>query len=163
MVAMATPFDEKMAALSTKLEGTGLAYGKGAKMAARESGLLAAAVRGMASPSAAAERAEYKARAGFGGGAADLAAAVEENRVALKDVKEDELPDVLRDLPASQREAKLKEVSAQRRKLKNEMDTLSASRADWLKKQAGTKRADSFDARLVDALKVQAAKKGIVY
>lgn len=163
MVAMATPFDEKMAALSVKLEGTGLAYGGGAaKASASAIGKLAAAVRGMAAPAAAAERAEYKARAGFAG-SSDLAAAVEENRVALKDVKDDELPDALRDLPSDKREAKLKEVTAERRKLKNEMDTLSASRADWLKKRAGTKRADSFDTRLVDALKVQAAKKGIVY
>jgi len=163
MVAMATPFDEKMAALSVKLEGTGLAYGGGAaKASASAMGKLAAAVRGMAAPAAAAERAEYKARAGFAG-TSDLAAAVEENRVALKEVKDDELPDVLRDLPADKREAKLKEVTAERRKLKDEMVALSASRADWLKKQAGTKRADSFDTRLVDALKVQAAKKGIVY
>ncbi|KAJ8135409.1 hypothetical protein OY671_011378, partial [Metschnikowia pulcherrima] len=62
MVAVATPFDERMATLSAKLEGTGLAYGGGRK-ATRESVMLAAAVRGMASAPAAAERAEYKARA----------------------------------------------------------------------------------------------------
>ncbi len=161
MIAVATPFDDKMAALSAKLEGTGLAYG-GAKKEAKASGLLAAAVRGMAAAPAAAERAEYKARAGFGG-ASDLISAVEENRVALKDLKSDELPDELRDMPAAEREVKLREVSAERKKLKGEMDGLIASRAGWLKKQAGAKRADSFDARLVDALKTQAAKKGIVY
>jgi uncharacterized protein YegL len=160
MVALATPFDEKMAALSMKLEGTGLAYGGGRK-AARESGMLAAAVRGMASAPAAAERAEYKARAGFA--SSDLAAAVAENRVALKDVKEDELPDALRDMPVDKREARLNEITAERKKLKGEMDGLVGDRAAWLKKQAGAKRADSFDTRLVDALKVQAAKKGIVY
>ncbi|UPT74638.1 MAG: VWA domain-containing protein [Elusimicrobiota bacterium] len=161
MVAVATPFDEKMGALSVKLESTGLAYG-GAKREAREAGFLAAAVRGMASAPAAAERAEFKARAGFGG-ASDLAAAVEENRVALKDVKEDELPDALKAVPEPKREAKLKEITAERRKLKAEMDSLSASRAEWLKKNAGARRADSFDSRLVEALKTQAAKKGIVY
>ena len=161
MIAVATPFDDRMASLSAKLEGTGLAFG-GGKAAARASGLLAAAVRGMASAPAAAARAEYKARAGFAG-SSDLATAVAENRVALKDVKEDELPDALRDMPADKREGKLKEITAERKKLKNEMDGLVASRTDWLKKQSGAKRADSFDTRLVDALKVQAAKKGIVY
>ena len=161
MVALSTPFDEKMAALSAKLEGTGLAYGGGRK-AARESGALAASVRGMASAPAAAERAEYKARAGFAG-ASDLASAVEEKRLALKDVKEDELPDALREVPADKREARLSEITAERKKLKGEMDGLAGERAAWLKKQTGAKRADSFDTRLVDALKVQAAKKGIVY
>jgi Mg-chelatase subunit ChlD len=161
MVAMATPFDDKMAALSAKLEGTGLAYG-GSRKAARESGMLAAAVRGMASAPAAAERAEYKARAGFAG-ESDLAQAVAENRVALKDVKADELPDALRDMPADKREARLKEITVERKKFKNEMDGLAKERASWLKNQSGAKRADSFDTRLVDALKAQAAKKGIVY
>lgn len=161
MIAVATPFDDKMASLSAKLEGTGLAYG-GAKGAARESGMLASAVRGMASAPAAAERAEYKARAGFGG-ESDLAQAVAENRVALKDLKEDELPDDLRRVSADMRAAKLEEITAERKKLKKEMDGLIVQRASWLKNQPGTKRADSFDTRLVDALKVQAAKKGIVY
>lgn len=161
MIAVATPFDDRMASLSAKLEGTGLAFGKG-KSAARESGMLAAAVRGMASAPAAAERAEYKARKGFDS-ESDLASAVAENRVALKDVKADELPDALRDLPAEKREARLNEISAERANLKKEMDGLVAQRASWLKKQSGAKRADSFDTRLVDALKAQAAKKGIVY
>jgi len=161
MVAVATPFDSRMAALSAKLEGTGLAYGGGRK-AARESGRLAAAVRGMASAPAAAERAEYKARAGFAA-SSDLAAAVEENRVALKDVKEDELPDELRGVAADKREAKLNEIASRRKALKKEMDGLSLERASWLKNQPGAKRADAFDTRLVDALKTQAAKKGIVY
>ena len=161
MVAVATPFDDKMATLSAKLEGTGLAYGGGKAGALREMS-LASAVRGMASAPAAAERAEYKARAGFAG-ASDLASAVEENRVALKDVKEEELPDALRDMPADKRDARLKEITAERKKLKKEMDGLAEARASWLKNQPGAKRADSFDTRLVDALKVQAAKKGIVY
>jgi uncharacterized protein YegL len=161
MVAVATPFDDKMAALSVKLEGTGLAYGGGKAGALREMS-LASAVRGMASAPAAAERAEYKARAGFGG-SSDLASAVAENRVALKDIKEEELPDALRDMPADKREAKLNEIAAQRKTLKKEMDGLAEARASWLKNQPGAMRADSFDTRLVDALKAQAAKKGIVY
>ncbi len=161
MIAVATPFDERMAALSEKLEGTGLAYG-GGKAEAMASGKLAAAVRGMAAAPAAAERAEYKARAGFAS-SSDLVAAVAEKRVALKDVKEDELPDALRDMPADKRAARLNEISAERGKLKKEMDGLSRERASWLKNQPEAKRADSFDTRLVDALKVQAARKGIVY
>ncbi len=161
MIAVATPFDDKMAALSVKLEGTGLAFGRG-KLGAKKSEMLAASVRGMASAPAAAERAEYKARAGFGG-SMDLIAAVAENRVTLKDVKDEELPDALKGVAADKREARLAEISAERTKLKKEMDGLVLERASWLKNQPGATRADSFDARLVDALKVQAAKKGIVY
>ncbi|MBI3288070.1 MAG: VWA domain-containing protein [Elusimicrobia bacterium] len=160
MVAVATPFDEKLASLSAKLEDTGLAYG-GARAKAREEASLASSVRGMAAAPAAAERAVYKARAGFSEG--DLAQAVADKRVALKDVKADELPDALRDLPAERREARLNEIAAERKKLKAEMDGLAQRRAAWLKKAAGSRRADSFDTRLVGALKDQAAAKGIVY
>lgn len=161
MVALATPFDDKLASLSARFEGTGLAFGK-ARRKAEADASLAASVRGMAAAPAAAERAMFKATAGFGG-ASDLVAAVEENKVALKDVKEDELPSALRDIPAEKRQAKLDEISADRKKAKAEIDALAQKRADWLKKEAGSRRADSFDTRLVEALKTQAAKKGIVY
>ncbi len=161
MVAVATPFDERMASLSAKLEGTSLAYGSGRKEA-REAGLLAKAVRGMAAPAAAAERAEFKSRMGFAA-SSDLIAAVENETVALKDVKADDLPEELRGLDADKREAKVAEMSAERKKLKAELDGVASQRAAWLKNQAGSRRADSFDARLVDALKVQAKAKGIVY
>lgn len=69
LVAVATPFDAEMAAMSGKLEGTSLAYG-GARAEEKESMSLASAVRGMAAagaaaPAAMADRAEFKARAGF--------------------------------------------------------------------------------------------------
>jgi hypothetical protein len=161
MVATATPFDERLGALSARLEGTSLAFGSGRKEA-REAGLLAASVRGMAAPAAAAERAEFKSRMGFAA-SSDLIAAVENETVALKDVKADDLPDELRGLDAGKRQAKLDEISAERRKVKAELDGVASQRAAWLKKQAGSRRADSFDARLVDALKAQAKAKGIVY
>ena len=145
----------------TQLEGTGLAYGRG-RAAAHASGALALAVRAAASAPAAAERAEYKARLGFAADS-DLAQAVAENRLALKDVKEDELPDALRGLPEERREARFKEIAAEREKLKGELDALAGERAAWLKKRASPARADSFDARLAEALKAQAAKKGILY
>ena len=161
MVAMTTPFDDKLAALSGKLEGTGIAFG-GGMAAAKADGALAASVRGMASAPAAAERAVFKAKAGFSAGT-DLVAAVADKKVALKDLKESDLPEPLRALPAEKREEKLNELTAERAKVKKELDAVASQRADWLKKNAGSRRADSFDARLVDALKVQASKKGIVY
>ncbi len=161
MVATATPFDDKLASLSARFEGTGLAFGRARRKAEADAG-LAASIRGMAAAPAAAERAEFKARAGFGV-SSDLVAAVEENKIALKDVKEDELPSALRDIPADKRQAKLDEIAAERKRAKAEIDALAAKRADWLRKEAGARRADSFDTRLVEALKTQAAKKGIVY
>lgn len=161
MAAVATPFDGEMAAVSGKLEGTALAYGRGRAEAAAGAS-LAAAVRGMASAPAAAERAVYKARAGFSSDA-DLAEAVAEKRVKLADLKKDELPEELRDLPAAERQAKVESALTERRELKAKLDGLAARRADWLKKNAGARRADTFDARLTESLRAEAGRKGIAY
>lgn len=163
MVAVATPFDGSMAALSAKLEGTGLAYGgAGARAKAGAAGSLAAAVRGMAAAPAAAERAVFKAREGFSSDG-DLASAIAENRVSLGSVKEDELPDSLRDMPASARPAAVEKTIAERRELTAKLDSLAKKRADWLKKNAAPRRGDSFDARLTESLKAEASRKGIAY
>jgi uncharacterized protein YegL len=160
-VAVATPFDERLAEASGKLEGTLLAYGAG-RAEARADMALAASVRGMAAAPAAAERAVYKAREGFSSDK-DLARAVAENRVDLAALKEEETPEPLRGLSLEDKKAKLSAIEADRRKLRDEVASLESRRAAWLKKEMADKPADSFDAKLVDALKVQAAKKGIRY
>lgn len=161
MVAVATPFDSPLAELSGKLEETDLAYGSG-RAKARMAMSLASSVRGMASGAAAAERAVYKTRAGFSA-ESDLASAVAENRVELKDVKEEELPDSFKGLSAGERKARLEKVVAERGAIRAQVVELSRKREAWLKKESGARKTDSFDARLVESLKGQAARKGIAY
>jgi Mg-chelatase subunit ChlD len=162
MVAVATPFDSELAALSGKLETTGMAFGGGGVRAkAAMDGALSASVRGMASAPAAAERAVFKSRAGFAD--SDLAQAVADKKVALKDVKEEDLPDDLKNLPAAARQAKLDETIAQRGSLQAKLASVEKRREAFLKKQSGAPRADSFDALLAETLRTEGARKGIVY
>lgn len=160
-VAVATPFDERLAEASGKLEGTLLAFGAGGA-AARADMALAASVRGMAAAPAAAERAVYKAREGFSSDK-DLARAVAEKKVDLAALKEEETPEPLRGLSLEAKRAKLAAIEADRKKLRNEVAALETRRAAWLKKELAGKPTDAFDVKLVDALKAQAAKKGIRY
>ena len=161
VVAMATPFDERLAEAAGKLEGTMLAYGAGRK-AGRADMALAASVRGMAAAPAAAERAVYKTREGFSSDK-DLARAVAEKKVDLATVKNEELPEALRGLTLEEKRAKLAKVEADRQTLRAEVAALEGRRASWLKKEMAAKPADFFDAKLVDSLKAQAALKGIRY
>lgn len=161
VVARATPFDERLAEASGKLESTLLAFGSG-RGAARADMVLAASVRGAAPASVAAERAVYKVREGFSSDT-DLARAVAEDKVDLGKLKNEELPAPLRGLTLDQKKAKLKEIEADRRILREEVARLESHRAAWLKKEAAVKPADSFDVKLVDSLKAQAAEKGIRY
>lgn len=163
-VAVATPFDARLAEASGRLEGTLLAYG-GAREEARKDMALASSVRGMAAaaaPAAAAERAVYKAREGFSSDK-DLARAVAEKKVDLAKLKNEELPEELRGLSLAEKEARLAKVEADRKALRDEVAKLEAARDAWIRKESASKPKDSFDAKLMDALRVQAARKGIRY
>jgi hypothetical protein len=162
-VAVATPFDARLAEAAGKLESTLLAYGGGrARAEARADMALASAVRGAAAPSAAAERALYKAREGFSSDK-DLARAVAEKKVDLAKLKNEELPDELRGLSLEEKAARIAKVEAERGALRDEVARLESRRAAWVRKELASKPADSFDAKLVDSLKAQAALKGIRY
>ncbi|MBI4422903.1 MAG: VWA domain-containing protein [Elusimicrobia bacterium] len=164
VVARPTPFDERIAALSSRLEASRLAWGEGRKKAEDEMALssrVGGMLAGAAAAPAAAERALFKAREGFGT-AGDLAEAVEGKTVSLDAVKDADLPEELRPLAPAARRARIDRILAERRGLKKEVAKLQARRARFLAEE-GPRKADAFDARLVETLKRQAAKAGIAY
>lgn len=156
--AIDTPFDGRLAELHGRLEGTTLAFG-----ARREETVarLSSARGMMMVPAAAAERAAFKADAGFSG-ESDLLQAVEDKRVDIAAVKDDELPPSLRGMNAEQRKNELEKMRLHRSALKSEIAEISRAREDWRKTNSAPKR-DSFDTKLVETLKEQAARKGIAY
>ncbi|MBI3300095.1 MAG: VWA domain-containing protein [Elusimicrobia bacterium] len=166
VAASDTPFDARLSELSGRLDGTALAFGE----RRREAEESASAVRGMlafAAPAAKADRAAFRMSAGAGGKGAfpaesDLLAAVEDKRVDLGKVKDEELPPALRGKDAEGRRKALDKVRAERETLKKEIAQVAKEREAWRAKNAGTKK-DAFDAKLVEALKAQAGRKGIAY
>ena len=164
VAAVDTPFDGRLAELSSRLEGTTMAFGR--RREAVMSSLAAA--RGMlaAAPAAAmAERASFKAAGGAGGSFAaesDLLEAVEAKKVDLGAVKDEELPEALRGKSEAERRTALDKTRREREALKAEIAKVSKEREAWKAKNAPASK-DSFDARLVETLKAQAALKGITY
>ena len=155
-----TPFDGRLAELHGRLEGSVLAFG-----ARREETLSRlSSVRGMmsaAAPAAAAERAAFKAGGAFSADS-DLLQAVEDKSVDLAALKEDELPSSLRGKDAAGRRQELETLRRQRAELKAEIAKTAKERDAWRKKNS-TPQKDSFDAKLIETLKEQAARKGIAY
>ena len=79
-------------------------------------------------------------------------------------LKDEDLPETLRGLSLEARKAKIDATLAQRRKLKSDLDALAGQRAEYLARETGKNvKKDSFDAKLVDSLKEQAARRGIAY
>ncbi len=160
VVAVETPFDGRLAELSSKLDSTMIAYGARRKEASERKSLMSF-ISGAAAAPAAADRASYMAKRGFDS-EMDLAQAAAEGSVDLKKLDDEALPEEFKKLTPQQREDKIKEVNAQREKMKQEIADLGLKRQEFLKKASPAKDA-GFDKGLVDALKAQAAAKGISY
>jgi Mg-chelatase subunit ChlD len=161
VVAIATPFDEKLAEINRKLTDTTLAYGKAEKRRADEAKLAEA----RALPAApAADRAAFASKDGKAA-SYDLIDSLKEKKLKLEDLKEDELPDTLRKIPAKERKAYLDKLEKQREELRKEALDLDKKRGAFINEEMkkNKKGKDSFDEQVLEALRKQAKKYDIAY
>jgi Mg-chelatase subunit ChlD len=166
MLATSTPMDEELAALNRELAGTVLAYGRADERREAEA-KVGNALRAPAS--AAADRLAYMAKAGEGvvvTGAKDLVDdAASGKRVAS--VPPEALPEPLRAMPAEKRQEFVDQQLARRRQMQVRIAEVASERDAYLAKEEVKLRAegktDAFDQKVNDAIKAQAAAKGITY
>jgi hypothetical protein len=157
---IAAPQDKDLAELNVKLNATYIAYGRGgqeglARQAAQDKALAAAA------PAAAAERAAAKSSAFYRNESWDLVDAAKAKKADVATLKEEELPEELKKLPAEKRQAyvdeKAKErgdIQAQIAKVSKERDAyVTAERAKQA--QSGT---NTLDTAVINAVRSQAQK-----
>lgn len=166
MARVETPFDADLAKLNADVAGTTLYAGR---RVARE--VSEGKARGMASmeAGAAADRLSYSAKLGGPSGAAPAAPSAVAGSVdltadpaKLASLRDDELPDTLKGMKAEEREALVKKNAETRKALETKITVLSKQRDEWLAKNA-SKKADSFDEKVMSALKPAAAKVGVAY
>jgi uncharacterized protein YegL len=167
MTAVATPFDAELGELGAELDGTLIAYGSVEEQARLGQKLRASERIAAEAPAAEAlaERAAYKA--GDAGkdsltGRQELVRDITEGKVALDDLDESELPDVMKEMSQEERESYIKEQGAKRESLRARIQELSLKRRDFIQKKLGAEK-DSFDQRVLEALRRQAETKGIEY
>ena len=168
---IATPYDQQLGELATKLGGTYVAYGGGAGEAGDS---YRSAMKGYAdsteakvytsvAPEAQAERALNKAvnRQAYVG---DLLQNIENGSAKLESVKDEDLPADLRQLSPEARKQEVERRLTARREMRAQIVSLSKQRDEYVaaerKKQNGGK-ASGFDAAVSAALKAQLARKGI--
>jgi Mg-chelatase subunit ChlD len=168
---IATPYDEQLGELATKLGGTYVAYGGGAGEAGesyREASKSAAdsteaKVYTSVARAAQAERALNKAvnRVAYVG---DLLQNIENGSAKLESVKDEDLPADLRQLAPEARKQEVERRLSARREMRAQIVSLSKQRDEYIaaerKKQNGGKES-GFDAAVSAALKAQLARKGI--
>jgi Mg-chelatase subunit ChlD len=168
-VAIATPFDGRLAELSAALDTTRMYYGSKADREAQE--LKVAATARLAAESSVesrARRAEFNASASGHAnlvGSNELVDDVASGRVKLADIAPAELPEALRPLAPAAQQAAVDEMAAKRSALLSEVDALSKERADYLRQKVEESggAADSLDVKLYEAVREQAKDKGLHY
>jgi Mg-chelatase subunit ChlD len=162
VVAVATPFDARLAKINTELADTTVVYGRAELR--KESKHKVAAAKSLA-PAAAADRAGFAGKSDKGP-SYDLIDAIKTKKTDLKKLKEEELPAELKKLKTTkEREEYLAKLAKKRTELNKEAVELDKKRSDYiaaeLKKKG--KGKDSFDNNVLDMLRKQAKKFDIAY
>ncbi|MGD9170880.1 MAG: VWA domain-containing protein, partial [Candidatus Thiodiazotropha sp.] len=168
-VAITTPFDEKLASLSKKLDETRLYYGSKEVLEKKRQKLDAAEkLHESASVTSRARRAAFNAsKSGKSNllGDSELVDDVSSGRVELDAIEKDHLPASIRAMAPQEQRTVIAEKAQQRKALQEEIDAFSAKRKEYLKqevkKSGGAK--DSLDHKLYSAIREQAERTGIHY
>ncbi len=168
-VAIATPFDRKLADLSEQLDETRVYYGSAEERAKREAKLGASKkLHKAASLESRARRAAFNSsesgrRNLLGEG--ELVDDVASGRVDLSSVERDKLPAALQAMEPAQQQAVIAEKAKRRDELQRRIGELSAQRARYLKEKVeeeGSASA-SLDYKLYSTVREQAEGKGMKY
>ena len=168
-VAIATPFDAEIAALAAKLDETRLYYGSGEERERMNAKVAATAeLHEELSVTAQARRGVFNATASGTAnlvGEQELVHDVTSGRVDLAAVPPAALPEPLAGLSRDEQEKVIAETAKRRGELQQQISALAGERDAFiegkLEELGGDK--DSLDRQVYDALREQAASKGVIY
>ena len=168
-VAIATPFDRKLAELSATLDETRLYYGTAEEKEAQARKEAATdKLHAGSSVESRARRAAFNATdAGKSSllGEKELVEDVAAGRVDLSAIAPAALPEPLQAMTREQQRAVIDETAERRKALSEAIDSLAVQRDAYLKEQVAARGGakDSLDHRLYDAIREQAGAKGLRY
>jgi Mg-chelatase subunit ChlD len=168
MQAIATPYDAELAKLNAEVGATLVPYGREDERKAVAAKQARAESVAASAPSAVADRLAFNAATGRvvqGGG--DLLDDLKGGRVSLEKVAPKDLPLEMQAMDTEQRRAYVKRKEADRAKVQARIADLTKQRQAWLeqdaKQRAASGSGDSFDQKVGEAIRAQAARKGLRY
>jgi len=165
MAVIATPMDAELAELNRKVGGTLVAYGGEVTRSTVRAKQIAAE---SAAPAVAADRLSFNATLGVAvQGEGELLDSLANGKVKLETLKKDQLPTEFQKLSDADLKDEIEKKQKERKELQAKVQKLSKERQDYIdaerKRQAAAGKADSFDEKVAQAIRTQAAKKGINY
>ena len=168
-VAIATPYDKKLADLSSKLDKTRLFYGNDEEKAKQANKMAATdKLHKEASTESQARRATFNAsKSGKTNflGENELVDAVASGRVKLSSLPKKSLPESLQVMSPAAQEEFVGNTKKERGELESEIKQLAEQRNDYLRQKVVAEggKKDSLDTKLYGAIRNQAKEKGLVY
>ncbi len=169
-LTVVSPYDEKIADISSKMDDTRIYYGSPEQKQKQDikkaqSNKLSSSI----SSSTAARRAEYNNNTKSGKdaymGDHELINDYKDKKVDLAKIPATQLPDAIQKMNPAQREKYLDSLTTQRNQLQKQMDVLITQRRAYieeaLKKKKKEEVSESFDNKVYENVKKQAAKKRI--
>ena len=168
-VAYTTPYDDKIAELSAKLDDTRLYYGTEEEKARMKSKVAATEkLHASASVESRARRGVFNASVGGRAnllGENELVDAFASGTVEVDEIETEALPAALKPMARTEQKEYLEGLATKRDDLQRKIRSLSADRDGYLAKKvekAGGLK-DSLDQQLYEAVKEQAGKAGLEY
>ena len=168
-VAITTPFDEKIATLSAKMDDTRLYYGtREEKEKQRLKQAASAKLHAVSSVESRARRATFNAsKSGTANflGEKELVDEVSSGRVDLSSIDKDKLPAAMQALAPEEQAKVITETAERRNELKSQISELTEERSAYLAKkvdEAGGAK-DSLDDKIYRAVREQAGRLGMSY
>jgi len=159
VVAVMTPYDERLQVLNAELADTVLGYGTADKREASKAKMLHR--RAMSAPAAAAA-ASYAAKSGRLNDE-DLVSAIE-GGLGLSEIGADVMPDELRGLSQAEQERKISDLQAKRAKINAAILEISNERDAYVReKTASSPAKDGFDEQVFEIVKEQTGRIGVAY
>lgn len=164
-IVMATPFDDQLAQLNTRLNGTYIGYGAAAPAAVANQAMQDSNSISVAggSNSVLAERAVAKSSALYSNGRWDLVDRSREANFDLGVLPEQDLPKELRDLEPAKRAEFIQAKAKERAEVQSQIQTLAERRNAFIKQEIekkGLTESQALDRAIRQSIIDQAEKKG---
>lgn len=159
MVAVATPFDDKLAQLNRALADTTVAYGS---VVTRRKMRAKVANRYAMKAEVAASAASYSSKGRGGLGDGDLLEELETGRVALDSMDIGSLGGEMKAMSKEGRKSYIADKRTKRKSAKKKLAKLVKERDAWVKKNVA-KDKKSMDGLMMGSVKEQAASMGVAY
>ncbi len=164
-IVIASPFDDKLAELSSTINRTYLAYGEKGAWGATNQAQQDANAQTLSSAVVAA-RCQSKGSALYSNEHWDLVDACRSAAFKLADVKDEDLPESMRGKTLEQKQAIVADMAAQREAIQKEIADFSARRQAYVNEELKKHQSEedrSFDTALRKAIRAQAMSKGFEF